>query len=262
MEIIINDIHKAEVFTIIFQHIKVFTEHINVQFLEDKMYIQAMDTSHVSVIEIQLPSTWFDSYSIEEEKSYSLGVNSSIFFRILNSRDKTQKIVMNYGEVDSDKLYIHFTGENKSEFDKHFEMILIDIESELMEIPGIEYQAEFTLTSITFANIINQLKMFGDNVSIQCSEEKISLSSSNQEYGKMFVEIKIDDLSSFVIDEDGNVELAFSLAYLHNICLFNKISKEVDIKLSTNYPMKITYVLNGDENAILTFYLAPKINED
>jgi proliferating cell nuclear antigen PCNA len=262
MEVIISDIQKAEVFTILFQHIKVFTEHINIQFLEDKMYIQAMDNSHVSVIEVQLPCTWFDSYSIEEGSAYSLGVNSSMLFRILNARDKGQTITLNYGETDTDKLYIHYRGENKTEFDKHFEMVLMDIESELMEIPAIEYEAEFTLASIKFANIINQLKMFGDNVGIKCSEEKISLHSSTQESGKMFVEIKIDDLTSFVIDEGGEVELAFSLAYLHNICLFNKISKDVDVKLSTNYPMKITYVLNGDENAILMFYLAPKMNSD
>lgn len=262
MEIVIEDIQKCEVFTLIFQHIKAFTEHINVQFLEDKMYIQAMDTSHVSVIEIALPKEWFDSYSLGEGQSYSLGVNSSIMFRILNARDKTQKITMNHGEEDTDKLYLHFVGESKSDFDKHFEMILMDIESELMEIPPIEYQAEFRLISPTFANIINQLKMFGDNVAIQCSEEKIVLKSSNQEHGKMYVEIKIDDLSSFIIDEGGNVELSFSLAYLHNICLFNKISKEVDIKLAADYPMKITYTLNGCDDACLMFYLAPKMNEE
>jgi hypothetical protein len=78
----------------------------------------------------------------------------------------------------------------------------------------------------------------------------------------MFVEIKIDDLSEFTIDEGETVELSFALTYLHNICLYNKIAKDMEIKISANYPLKIIYTLLGYENAKLTFYLAPRISDD
>ena len=286
MKIVLMNPVKSDLFAMIFQHVKTFTEYINISFQEKGLYIQSMDSSHISIFEVNLPHTWFDEYNLiedgEEHKhgdqedgegdgevsssgaAVLIGISSSILFKILNSREKTQKITINYDRIyNQDKLNIHFTGgENKEEFDKHFEVSLINIDGEWMEIPDMDYQAELTLSSYNFANIINQLKMFGTNLEINCSENKIILCASSPENGKMFVEINIEDLTAFSINEGETVKLSFSLQYLHNICLYNKLSKEIELKFSENVPIKITYNIFGDEEAKMTFYLAPKINDD
>jgi proliferating cell nuclear antigen len=260
MNIIINSPQKAECFAFLFQHIKMFTEHINMMFEKERLYIQAMDNSRVSILEINIPKDWFDAYEIAA--SVTIGVNANILFRVLNAREKTQIIKMEHKNETNDKLNIHFTSDNKEEFDKHFEISLISIDSETMDIPEIEYQAEFTIGSANFANIINQLKTFGDSLEINCSEEKIMLTSSSIDQGKMSCEIKMDDLSSYAIEEGESIKSGFSLNYLHNICLYNKLSKEIDIKISGDYPMKIVYHIVGSETAKMTFFLAPKISDD
>lgn len=271
MNIIINNPQKIECFTGIFQHMKTFTEHINILFEKGRMYIQTMDHSHISIFEVSLPSEWFDIYEHNSNASIKIGINSSILFRVLNSRDKTQKINILYNE-SHDTMEIHFTPINSiekndkntinAEFDKHFEISLLDIDNELIDIPIIDYQAEFTIASFNFANMINQLKMFSDNLDLVCSEEKIMLYSTSAEQGKMFVEINIDDLSTFIIDEGETIKMSFSLTQIHNICLYNKMSKEVDIKFKNNYPLKLIYNLFGHPDAEIRFYLAPKINDD
>jgi proliferating cell nuclear antigen len=265
MNISIQQIQKAECFANIFQHIKSFTENINILFEKDRMYMQTMDSARVSIIEIILPATWFDVYEHKSATTITLGINATMLFKILNSREKTQCINIVYNTNDGDHLDIHFTSENKDEFDKRFEVPLMDIDMELLGIPEIEHQAEFTVSSYHFSTIIHQLQMFGDTMDISCTEEKIMLSSHSADHGKMFVEIKIDDLSSFIIDENGSMNLSFSLNYLHNICLYNKIAKEIEVKLAANYPIQIIYDLgtglNG-EKAEIKFYLAPKINEE
>jgi hypothetical protein len=85
--------------------------------------------------------------------------------------------------------------------------------------------------------------------------------SISQESGKMLVEINIDDLTAYSINEGESMKLSFSLNVLHNICMYNKIAKDVEIRLTENFPMKITYLL-GDDNCKMVFYLAPKINDD
>ena len=218
-----------------------------------------MDNSRVSILEINIPSEWFDVYEITA--GITIGINASIFYRVLNSREKSQILQIKYKNENNDKLNIHFTSENKDEFDKYFEISLIEIDSETMDIPEIEYQAEFTIGSANFANIINQLKTFGDSLEINCSEEKILLTSSSLDQGKMSCEIKMDDLTSYAIEEGESIKSGFSLNYLHNICLYNKLSKEVDIKISADYPMKITYHIVGSETAKMTFFLAPKVGD-
>jgi hypothetical protein len=101
--------------------------------------------------------------------------------------------------------------------------------------------------------------MFGDTLDIICNEEKIVISSSNQETGNMSIDIDIEQLAEYSINEGETVKLSFSLNMLHNICAYSKIAKDVDIKLTNNYPMKVTYQLGDD--AYMVFYLAPKIED-
>jgi len=264
MNICIQQIQKAEIFAGLFQHIKSFTEDVNIMFEKDRMYIQTMDSSRVSIIEMSLPSGWFDVYENKTPSTITIGLKSTILYKILNSREKTQSIRIEYNEQDTDKLFIYFSSDNKLEFDKRFEFPLMEIDNEIMGIPEIEHQAEFTVCSQHFSSIVNQLQMFGDSMNIECSEEKILLSSNSQDQGKMMVEIKIEDLTSFIIDENETLNLSFSLNYLHNICLYNKIAKEVEIKLTPNYPLQVIYdlgTIEGGEKAEMKFYLAPKIDD-
>lgn len=163
-------------------------------------------------------------------------------------------------ETETEKEIIPPTKNEIKSYDKHFQIPLVDMEVELMEIPGIDYEVEFSLASVNFANIVTQLKMFGDSMEIQCSEEKIILYSNSTELGKMSVEISVNDLTEFSINEGCQLKQSFSLLYLNNICMFHKLSKEMNIKITENYPIYILYDLG--EEAQMTFYLAPKINDD
>ena len=258
MEIQINNIQKGDCFASLFQHIKLLTEHINICFEKERMYIQAMDSSHISIFEIFIPHTWFDTYILEKDQNVTIGISSTILFKILNSRDKSQSIKMTY-EDDGDTFSVYMTSEN-SLFNKNFEVPLIDLHNDIMEIPIIDYHAELSLPSSHFASIISQLQYFGDNLDFYCTEEKIQLFSTSQEQGKMAVEIKIDDLTSFAIEEDSNIKLSFSLKYLHTICMYNKIAKDIEIKIHRNYPLRIDY--NFGDGAIMRFFLAPKAGDD
>lgn len=228
-----------------------------------------MDNAHVAILEMSLPAGWFDIYEIATD-TVRIGFNATYLHRILSSRDKDQQIRLMYSDEDSDRLLIHLTKpeENLNDkkpaantFDKHFELPLIDIEEETMHIPDIEYAAEMAMQSTQFADIIAQLKMFGDTMEVQCSEERIALASTSPDQGKMFVEIGINDLSEFAIFEGTELALSFSLTYLKHFCAYNRISEYVSIKFGDAYPMRIGYSLGEEEDAHLVFYLAPKIND-
>ena len=89
MEILINNTTNGEIFTTLFQHMKLFTENVNVYFREDELFIQGMDKSHVSIFEIKLPKDWFDKYELSTE--IILGINTNILFKVLNTREKTHE---------------------------------------------------------------------------------------------------------------------------------------------------------------------------
>ena len=267
MNVIIRDPAKADKFATMFQHMKVFSDHINIMFEESRLYVQCMDSAHVSIVELVLPAEWFDTYEQTHDQNVVIGLSSAMLYKILNSRDKSQQMAIVLDSPTADLVCIHFTQINKNadlnpkhEFDKRFELPLMTIDSELMNIPDMECQAELTLRSSHLASIVSQLRMFADTMSIECSEDKIVMASRSNDQGKMFVEINIDDVSGFAIDEGCELNLSFALTYLHNMCLYNKLSEEIELRFSANYPMKVVYHLGT--GASMSFFLAPKIDDD
>jgi proliferating cell nuclear antigen len=208
---------------------------------------------------MNIPSSWFDEYYIT--KDVTMGINTLLMFKILSTREKTQNIHMTSSGDDTDVLEMNFSSE-KVIYNKSFQIPLVDLDTEQLNIPEMEYEADFSLPAADFSQLVNQLKLFGDNISISCSEEKIVLHTNSSDTGKMSVKIKIDDLTAFAIEEEKELNISFSLNHLCNIMQFNKIASEVNVSLSEGYPLKTKFVISEIENAYIVMYLAPRINDD
>lgn len=258
MKLVINDLQKAEIFVKCFQHTKTFVDSINIVFKMDQMYVQCMDSAMVLIMEFSLPKVWFDSYNLAED--VTIGVNSGVLSKVLSIRESSQTVVWDTDK--GDVLYVKFHTEDSQSkvFDKEFEIPLIDLEQELFEIPPTDYPAEFTLPSNIFANMIQQLKQFGETLQIICTEEHIKMISDSPEFGKMNTHMPIEDLEEYAINEGETIKNSFAIKYLSNACLYQKIAKSMYIAVCSNFPMKIEYQMEND--AKLVFYLAPKINDD
>lgn len=288
MDFKIKDSSKIEIFTTIFQIIKSISEQISIHFTDEKMFIQTMDSSKVSVLEIAIRSSWFDFYSCQED-DLQIGINTGILHRILSSKEKTQTIHFEYNTEDTgneDKLFVNMvevtptkelqtnnegditdassvvSKNYKNVYNRYFEVPLINLDNELMEIPTIEYEAEISLPSINFAILIHQLKGFGEVLNIKCNENNIQFISKSNENGSMRVEIKIDELTGFSIIEGENINVSFSLQYINIISAYSKISKTVELKIRRDYPIRVDYMFGESEEGSIKFFLSPKIGED
>lgn len=274
MNIVISDSVKAKIFTNVFANIKHFCDHINILFRQDGLYAQGMDNSHISIFELTIPTTWFDAYRFVYTTDMQIGLNVGLLYKILNTRDEGQEIFIKYdNDTCPDKLILHFitssTATTKTLFDKHFELPLMDIDSEIMHIPTVDYQAEFSLSSANYFNLINQLRQFGADLFIKCNENEIRLSASSQDSGNMSVTVPIDELSLFAINEGEQLNLSFSLAHMSNICSFYKVSSNINVSISMDYPLRAVYYLekiedeeNPETKARLIVFLAPRVDND
>ena len=257
MDITINDINKLDIFTNLFQNIKLFTGSINIHCNKERMYIQTMDTSKISIVDIMIPKEWFCSYHCDSP--IVIGISTLIFYKLLSSRDKSQTMQLIYDIEEKDKLFVHMKSVKKTVFDRDFEAPLIDLDSELLSVPIIEYEADIILPSLDFALLINQLRGFGETLQFVCNENHIEMISKSIDSGKMSVSVEISNLSSFEIEEEKELNMSFSLSPLHNICQFCKIFPEVDIKLHSEYPL---YIRFKHEQLSICFFLAPRIVEE
>lgn len=257
MKITISDKFKKDNFVALFQTLKNCTNIVSAIFETNKLHIQGMDKSHVCMFDVNIDKNWFNEYYVEKETTVSF--DTSIFHLIISAKQESNDIIIRMDESnDSDNLFVDLISQKhcKGEFNKYFKIPLAEYEYELLSIPNVDYDTEFSISSKKMCEIFSQMMIFGNDINIKCSEDKIDL-ITNGVTGEMLVNIPIDDLTEFSIVESETIDLTYSLSYISKMCITNKLSNEVGISISSEYPMQIRYYL-GDQSDIV-FYIAPKI---
>ena len=259
MEVVLTSAKKVQIFADIFRNLKNILTDVNISFSEIGLYIQGMDVTHALLVELKIKKEWFDNYNVT--KNITMGINCETFFKILNCLKDDQNIKLNFDE-DDDKLSISFSeGESIS---KDFELNLMEIDAELMDIPEKEYQMDICLKSQEFTDLIKELTIFNDIVTINCDDNSMKMIATGT-LGKMKVEIKDEDVIEYAIEEDTNLELNFALNFLAKICHFNKLNTDLYFHCSDDTPLKIHYSLDdktsSESQSYCRFFIAPKINE-
>ena len=104
--------------------------------------MQGMDKSHVCLFSSVIQSTWFTSY--ENEVNTSVVLDTSSLYLILSRSQEHNILVFQY--IDStDKMEIHLLLNNnttKGEYNRYFELPVLDVEQDTLGIPTFEYDAD------------------------------------------------------------------------------------------------------------------------
>ena len=253
MKFEIKDKKKCDQFIYIFNHLKHFTDKLCLNVSPEQLYIQGMDTNHVCIYELFLKNNWFDVWDVSENKTY--GIFLPIFNKILHICSDKQTIIIS--NEDDDTLKINFSSEEKGEFNKFFEMPLMDIDVDVLSIPDQEYDVDIEMESKKFKSLIDELVNFNDVLSIVCGEEEILLESKSEE-GTMKAVINIDDIELLAVVEDKTLQASFGIKYISQMCQFYKLSTNCAIHISENIPLLFKYDM--EEDCLMRFYLAPKMD--
>jgi proliferating cell nuclear antigen len=257
MILTIENRKQLEQFVYLFQLLKVWDSHLNLNFNKNGLFIQTMDKSHVCLANINIDSSWFSSYILEQE--CKIAVNTLHFSLMMNYALKHDKIELKYNDIDEpDKLVINLFNQSSQGFNHLFELPLMDVEQELLNIPSVDYDVELIIKSLKMNELINDLNVFGNDLTISCSEDNLNLYSSGDN-GKLSIPINIDDLEEYSISEDLNTIMLYGLNHI-KMCLSTKINDIVAFSISLDYPMQIKYELGN--NSFIQFYIAPKIFEE
>jgi proliferating cell nuclear antigen len=262
MKFVITEQTKVKAFATIFKQLKNVTADVNIDFTEDTMYIQCMDSAHACLFELLLQKEWFSEYSLK--KPFAMGIHCEFMFKMIDCLEDGQQITM-YMKEDADKLSVDFDSiEDSNTIRKCFEMPLMNIDTDHLDIPETEYEADISMLSDEFADLISQLNIFGDELHVNCNMETIAL-TSNGEMGKMTAAIKEENIVEYAIEEDSTVNLTISIKFIQTMCGFSKISDVAYLHCSNNKPVKLHYSLDdedsGDSTNYVRFFIAPKLDD-
>ncbi|CAH1401855.1 unnamed protein product [Nezara viridula] len=167
-------LHQSSFLLKILEAIKELLNEATFQCTQNGIQLQAMDTSHVSLISLFLSQGGFDNYKCD--RNISLGINLSSMLKIMKCAGSDDILtIKNHEEPDS----ITFIFESQS-YDKvsNYQLRLMNLEHEHLDIPETDYACVMKMPSSEFARIFKMLLQFGETVEISCSKEGVKFSTS------------------------------------------------------------------------------------
>eukprot|EP00415_Alexandrium_ostenfeldii_P000974 UN0974 len=145
-----------------------------------------------------------------------------------------------------------------------FDLKLMQIESEHMEIPEQHYKVTARLPSSEFQKICRDLKEFGETMQVKASKEGITFSvQGDVGAGNVMLKPreaeKPEERVTLTVHEP--VTATFALRYLVNFAKAAPLCGAVELGLGPDAPLLVEYDLEKTDNGHMQFYLAPKIDE-
>merc|ERR1711953_1339732 len=196
------------------------------------------------------------------DRATSLGMNVDSLSKILKICGPNDSLKLKYAN-DADT--VNFQCET-SEEDRiaDFDLKLMQIESDPMEIPEQQYKVIAKLPSSEFLRICRDLKEFGETMQVNASKEGIRFSvqgdvGSGNVMLKPREAEKAEDKVTLTVHEP--VIATFALRYLVTFAKAAPLCGAVELGLGPDAPLLVRYDLEKADNGFMQFYLAPKIDE-
>jgi len=250
---------QSGIFKKLIDSIKDLVSEVNFDVSESGIQLQALDTSHVALVSLVLRSDGFDHYRCD--RSLSLGVNLSSLTKVLKCAGGEDVLTMK-AQDEPDTLTIMFESPENDRISE-FEVKLMDIDSEHLGIPEMEYGSVVGMPSGEFQRIIRDLTTIGDTVGVNTSKEAVKFSVKG-DIGAGSIMLrphantdKPDESTSIHLEEP--VDLQFALRYLNHFTKATPLSGQVTLSLSQESPLVTEYKIA--DMGYVRYYLAPKVDD-
>lgn len=251
---------QGNVFKKVLEAIKDLVPNANWECSSTGIAVQAMDSSHVSLVSISLNSDGFAPYRCD--RNVTLGMETANLSKILKCASNDDSITIK-AEDGGDLVTFLFESPSQDR-ECEYKMRLMDIDSEHLGIPDQDYDAVVTMPSSEFQRICRDLTQIGDSVTIHCTKEGVQFSAKGDlGDGKVTLKQnssvdKEEEQVSIVLNDP--VELTFALRYLNFFTKATPLSSTVKMSLKEDVPLVLDYSVGEIGN--LKYYLAPKIDEE
>ncbi|KAF5309960.1 hypothetical protein D9619_010440 [Psilocybe cf. subviscida] len=156
--------------------IKELVTDANFECNEEGIVLQAMDNSHVALVSVKFAAPAFKRYRCD--RPMPLGVNLTSLTKVLKCA-KDDDITTLKAADEGDVLNLVYEAKNSDRI-AEYDMKLMDIDADTLNIPETEYDARVTLPAAEFTRIVRDLSQLGESVRIEVSKEGVRFASDGE----------------------------------------------------------------------------------
>lgn len=211
----------------------------------DGIRLNAIDGSHVTFVHLNIDEPSFDLY--ECDKPHKIRFDTDEFLKFIKRANKDSILELS---IDSNNLVIRFEGLTN----KTFKLRLMDVESDVPPMPDIEYPVRLALETKLFKEIVTDIDNFSQKLEIHNDNEKVLFTAMGD-----FCDAEIEWEHGQNIRE--SCKSIYDLSKIKEMLKADKFSNNCYLLYGSDMPLRVD-LQSPDENEILSFLLAPRIEEE
>lgn len=227
--------------------VSVLVDECKIEVTDNQLQIRAVDPANVCMVDVTLNEAGFESY---EGQRAVIGIDL----------ERLQDII-SMGSTDSTVTLVADTSDQKLNIDVenvNYNLSLIDPDSirDGPEIPDIDLPASVEIGGSEISQGIKAAGMVSDHLSLGFSEEDDAFTvGAEGDTDDVEVEHNKDEVESMSVSE---AESIYSLEYLEKVSKAVGSSRNVDLSLDDEKPVRINYDIAEGEGEVI-YMLAPRI---
>lgn len=223
------------------------------KFTPEGVRMEAMDPSHVALVDFNLPSKSFEKYDVKETQV--LGVDLIEMDKVVSRAKKNDKFVVELDE-EKNRLILKFEGTST----RKFSLPLIEVEGEETPQPELDFSTSAKIQAGIIQDGLKDASLVADNVRFRATEEKFIMGTES-DTGSSQMELSKGSEGLKELEVQKSSKAMFNISYLDDIIKAVSSSDFIDIHLGPDLPIKLDMPI-GDGKGQLKFLLAPRIEAE
>lgn len=224
-------------------------DEIKLNIKDEGITSKSADPANVAMVIFKLQKEGFDEFNVEEEMTIGLDLNR--LEDILGVASTSDQITME--SEDGSKLSISVSG-----FEYNISLLDPSTIQQEPKVPDLDLPAEIYIEGNKIRKAVRASEKVSDYVILSTENDKFIISAEGDN-DSVKMELGSDKLIDMKTEED--VRSIFSLDYLSDMSKSIKKASEVQIRLGTDYPVKINFKI-ANEDGEIEYLLAPRIESE
>lgn len=219
---------------------------------KDGITLIAMDPANVAMVIFRLLPTLFTEYKLTESVEIALNLNN--LKQVLKRVGSGDSLSMEL--QDGSKLKLTIGGKTL----RRFSLPIISLDEKEQRTPNLSFPMTITMPVGMLSDAVEDASIVADSLLINCDGKRIVINAVG-DLNNAEIEISgQDEQVEIVSDLSEVVKSRYSIEYLKKMIGGEKLSDNVKLQFSKDYPLKLEYM--STDKVQLSFILAPRVEHE
>lgn len=243
-ELVSFEYPSAKVLVTLLEAVGEVADEVLIRLAAEGVQIRALDPAKLSLIELEVPSSAFTSYSIGSAE-LSVGINLSSLLKVLPRPKKSDAV-----RFSANEMYYRLVIDGDTPKSFRFRSIEVPVE----EIPelSLEFKVRARVLSKAFKQALSTLKGVGVvEIEVPSADHIIMKGGGSV--------VKLSRVAGSVLDIEfeESVKSAYEESYLVKIDPLLGLTDSLEMALSSSSPLSLVFKIPGD--IMVRYILAPQV---